>query len=261
MTVDLKSVAALLDRGDSLIVFTPFASIQVAIKVEGCTREAFVHGLRYILPVPQTETAADSSSKDVRVRWWNRDAVTVLRACLPYLNLKKDIATAAVFLDPVHVEQDTACLLESLQPGGRVARDSMPKKFSRLLGAAYIISLLVFALWWMWWCWAFLRVLLQVMRSAVWDGSTVSWDCFTGLVHALLVTLTCYNLGLCINNFDNGLHIGQSGEHFSGPHLHFAIQQNIGMKLISLPFRLKTSQGDAIAPEELELIKGTAFNP
>jgi murein DD-endopeptidase MepM/ murein hydrolase activator NlpD len=36
----------------------------------------------------------------------------------------------------------------------------------------------------------------------------------------------------------------------SGPHLHFAIQQNVGMKLVSLPFEFRLANGESAAPEE-----------
>jgi hypothetical protein len=38
--------------------------------------------------------------------------------------------------------------------------------------------------------------------------------------------------------------------------LHFAIQQNAGMKLISIPFRFRTPDGATIIPEEQTLLKG-----
>ena len=40
----------------------------------------------------------------------------------------------------------------------------------------------------------------------------------------------------------------------SGPHLHFAIQQNVGMKLISLPFEFRLKNGGSAAPEEGQFI-------
>jgi murein DD-endopeptidase MepM/ murein hydrolase activator NlpD len=36
----------------------------------------------------------------------------------------------------------------------------------------------------------------------------------------------------------------------SGPHLHFAVQQNTGMKLISLPFEFRVADGSTVTPEE-----------
>ena len=44
----------------------------------------------------------------------------------------------------------------------------------------------------------------------------------------------------------------------SGPHLHFAIQQNVGMKLISLPFKFRSAAGAPAAPVEAQLLRGTA---
>ena len=44
----------------------------------------------------------------------------------------------------------------------------------------------------------------------------------------------------------------------SGPHLHFVIQQNTGMKLVSLPFRFLTAEGVPVAPEESQILRGTA---
>jgi murein DD-endopeptidase MepM/ murein hydrolase activator NlpD len=47
----------------------------------------------------------------------------------------------------------------------------------------------------------------------------------------------------------------------SGPHLHFAIQQNTGLNLISLPFRFKTPDGATVEPEKLQVVRGTSYTP
>jgi murein DD-endopeptidase MepM/ murein hydrolase activator NlpD len=51
--------------------------------------------------------------------------------------------------------------------------------------------------------------------------------------------------------------IGRSGNsgYSSGPHLHFVVQVNVGLKIVSVPFKFQDPKGAPFTPKRGQILK------